>query len=453
MLIEWLSGIASSSWVLSEFKKYLIDFATPKSNQLLITISLFLLYLILLFLKIRNEAHQQKGGLWSVLTFRDGCKIMLIVLSIVIYVARLTDTVQLGGSGSLPFGMDENTDIMVFFVGIILSEIIANRLIQSKGERFLLNYINLALLILFLALTSVIHADIQFTYKYYSQARWTGLWMNPNTYGLLMGMGLVLSCGMVALPIVWFPKLKSIFCTIAVGMMGIGLWQSYSRGAWMAFLCGFSYLGFHAPPFAGQFVVRTTKWLRPNAFTILVALCSLAILAFWQFHDTEHKVARRMLSIGNVNDFSWRNRVAAWEGSLAMIADRPCLGFGWGISEPTHDKYYRTAKIEEGMAVQLNDYFNIGTTLGLPALACFLCYVGLSFSTNRQKQNTPYDWSRTTCRAGALVLLVGFWFDGGLFKMATSVPFWILLELGTTESTQRNTPVPPQELSQKDLYA
>jgi len=38
--------------------------------------------------------------------------------------------------------------------------------------------------------------------------------------------------------------------------------------------------------------------------------------------------------------------------------------------------------------------------------------------------------SRATCRAGAVVLLVGFWFDGGLFKLATGATFWILLELG-----------------------
>jgi hypothetical protein len=27
-------------------------------------------------------------------------------------------------------------------------------------------------------------------------------------------------------------------------------------------------------------------------------------------------------------------------------------------------------------------------------------------------------------------LAVGFWFDGGLFKLATASLFWILLELG-----------------------
>jgi hypothetical protein len=29
------------------------------------------------------------------------------------------------------------------------------------------------------------------------------------------------------------------------------------------------------------------------------------------------------------------------------------------------------------------------------------------------------------------MLLVAFWFDGGLFELATASVFWILLELGT----------------------
>jgi hypothetical protein len=36
-------------------------------------------------------------------------------------------------------------------------------------------------------------------------------------------------------------------------------------------------------------------------------------------------------------------------------------------------------------------------------------------------------------RASAIVLLVGFWFDGGLFKLPTAATFWILLELGREE--------------------
>ncbi len=41
------------------------------------------------------------------------------------------------------------------------------------------------------------------------------------------------------------------------------------------------------------------------------------------------------------------------------------------------------------------------------------------------------DSTKVACRAGALAMLVAFWFDGGLFKLATAAVFWILLELGT----------------------
>jgi len=40
---------------------------------------------------------------------------------------------------------------------------------------------------------------------------------------------------------------------------------------------------------------------------------------------------------------------------------------------------------------------------------------------------------QTVCRAGAIVLLVGFWFDGGLFKLPVAVVFWMLMELSRIE--------------------
>jgi hypothetical protein len=45
------------------------------------------------------------------------------------------------------------------------------------------------------------------------------------------------------------------------------------------------------------------------------------------------------------------------------------------------------------------------------------------------------------CRAGALVFVVAFWFDGGLFTLATGSVFWVLLELGNVnhECTRINT--------------
>jgi hypothetical protein len=48
-------------------------------------------------------------------------------------------------------------------------------------------------------------------------------------------------------------------------------------------------------------------------------------------------------------------------------------------------------------------------------------------------QDPNADFLPITCRAGAVVLLVGSWFDGGLFKLATASTFWILLELGRAD--------------------
>ena len=66
------------------------------------------------------------------------------------------------------------------------------------------------------------------------------------------------------------------------------------------------------------------------------------------------------------------------------------------------------------------------------ALVCFAMYVGLALRGKPREEggtlNLEHRTSNlehrtlalpTVCRAGAVVLLVGFWFDGGLFRLAT----------------------------------
>jgi O-antigen ligase len=184
---------------------------------------------------------------------------------------------------------------------------------------------------------------------------------------------------------------------------------------------------------------RALRWAVRRWCSLAVICGSVAVLGFWSFGDTEGAVARRAYSVANANDFSWRNRVAAWEGGLRMMAEKPWFGFGWNQPERIYSAFYRAAKVDEGMAIQLNDYLMLGMTLGLPALLCFAVYIILALS-GRQKTGFPASptldfrlWtldSATVCRAGAVMLLVGFWFDGGLFKLATGATFWVLLELG-----------------------
>jgi O-antigen ligase len=169
----------------------------------------------------------------------------------------------------------------------------------------------------------------------------------------------------------------------------------------------------------------------------LIAI-SVVVLAFWQFNHTEHSMVRRAFTVTNINDSSWRNRIASWEGTLQIMAERPWFGFGWNGLEPMYDNYYRPTKVQEAAAIRMNDYFTLGATLGLPALLYFGAYIWLALRQNPKPkipnlESLQMDRLQTTCRAGAIVLLVGFWFDGGLFKLSTASTFWILLELGRTD--------------------
>ena len=282
-------------------------------------------------------------------------------------------------------------------------------------------------------------------FQYRGQARWSGPWDNPNTFGVLMGAGAVLALGWVLRA--WrmgngkwqiSNLLRWLFTTLlvaAAGAMGVGLVKSYSRGAWVAVLVGLAYLAWQSRRSRGWQMANGKLWG-------MAAVIALLVIGFWSLRQAEGAIARRAYSIANANDFSWRNRVAAYEGALAMLADKPWLGFGWNQPERVYTSLYCPAKVDESMAIQLNDYFILGTTLGVPALVCFAMYVGLSLNPKSTAQRLKPGESKTTdfrlktldlaavCRAGAVVLAVGFWFDGGLFKLATGATFWTLLELG-----------------------
>jgi O-antigen ligase len=343
------------------------------------------------------------------------------------------------------------------------------------------------ILVIFLALASVWSSDFGPSYTYWSYVRWTGPWDNPNLFGLLMGAGIVLADGMglrgwkmeggglktddggwQMADSRWKAKFGIIgLCLVVVILLGRGLFHSYSRGAWVGTSCGLGYLIWNYAHLTPALSPRQTggeggiiSLLRKNWLPVTFVLFSVVLLSFWHFRQTDWHPARRALSSVNAVDFSWRNRVAAWEGDWQIIAEQPWFGTGWNQPEPLYERFYLPPKLTESMAIEMNDYLMLGATLGIPALFCFGMYLWLSLrgekdrgswlwaldaGRDNQRPETEIlkiDWLQTTCRAGAIVLLVGFWFDGGLFKLATGSVFWILLELGSAqnhECTRINT--------------
>ncbi len=285
--------------------------------------------------------------------------------------------------------------------------------------------------------------------NFYTGPRWMGLWNNPNDYGLLMGVGVLLALGLLA---EWKRQdggmripLAAILLTAAV-MMLAGLVASFSRGAWLGTAFGLVYL-------AGPHV--KVKWWHVTAAVVVAAAVAWCC---WGAADSAPWLVKRLdLSRGSVT-----HRLSAWRAGLQMMLDHP-LGVGQdNVLRTYRENYSPPSAPDAERAIVTNDYLMIGTQWGWPTLACFVSYLILCYRPCRQRVLIPHaegmkfakyaegspssttttdtrkgktfhtDPLGSTCRAGALVLLVGFWFDAGLFKLPIASTFWVLLGLGAT---------------------
>jgi hypothetical protein len=452
MLLEWLRGMDVLTPALADIREDVIGIILSKSGQFLFLLCLLSWHLILLWIKRprQNDCFPQRQKWRDVITPYKSAKVLLVFFVIAAYINAWTDFSQTGRSSWLLLGIDQSTNLLVLLVGIVVSQISRMLLPTSEKDCFSIRYSFLAFLVVLLAATNLAQSHIPHTYSYRSQTRWTGLWVNPNTFGVLMGVGVVTTVGLILVSIQsgWFRAGKVVFYGVATVLMSIGLLHSYSRGAWIGFACGLVYLCFRVMGVSRNPQSKAIRWIRRKAVHASVIACSLALVSFWHFQNTEDTVVRRAFSVRSLNDFSLRNRFAAYEGALKMMADKPVFGFGWNQPESVYMEYYRPIDVAEGMAIQVNDFFTLGTTLGLTALLCFIAYVGMSFISkvgsgiqDEMKGQSGYSEPgsdqttliQTTCHASVIVLLVGFFFDGGLFKVALAVPFWILLELGRVD--------------------
>jgi len=278
----------------------------------------------------------------------------------------------------------------------------------------------------------------------YHGPRWMGLWNNPNIYGMLMGAGVVLAIGLRTANLKsetgnlksenfggnksvrgsWNSSLR-IFLFIAAGMMAVGLVMSYSRGAMLATSVGLLYLAWSC---------GKLKW---RWVALGVGCAALGAGLLWgRTADNAPWYLKRL-------DFSRpsaQHRVSAWRGAVQMMRDHP-LGVGWNQAVGVYDKNYSPPEGGAG-ALTMNSYLMLGTELGLPGLLCFVAYVGLALKQKSEVRsqkhfNKSEIGNQVACRAGAIVLLVAFWFDGGLFDLPTAAVFWMLLELGKSNGEGR----------------
>jgi hypothetical protein len=260
-----------------------------------------------------------------------------------------------------------------------------------------------------LAFGSWWHLDV--VRKFYPGTRWTGLWDNPNDYGLLMGTGLTLAIGLLAArswklgdgefsqrqkaegrmkdeearsqksgggsrKILRFlaaiksasGSWQSAILAVAAGMMAVGLLFSYSRGAWAGTAIGLLYLA----KAYGKLKWRSLKVFLLSAFCFLFLI--FGVWLFWNATPDSAPWYVKRLDLGRP---SAQHRVAAWKAGFEMMRDHP-FGVGWNKAVDVYQKNYSPPE-DGAAAITTNDYLMLGTQLGWPGLLCFVAYAALCF--------------------------------------------------------------------------
>lgn len=365
------------------------------------------------------------------------------------------------------FGRDQ-LPFVTLFTGVVFGLLVRNWMlwqdevqVRDKRARFVLG-----VMIVVLGVLALFQPSWGVTYQYRSELRWKGIWEGPNTYGMMMSTGLILAIGALMQSCIGrntrrathqpatesgesYPiervDIKTVggrlwpwICALSGAACGLGLLKSYSRGAWLGTAAGVTYLVWRWVRWPGLGLRQPRRWLRLNAAWLSVLAISSFIIGYWLFRDTELRPVRRMYSVGNPDDFSWRNRAMTWPGALQMMADRPLLGFGWGRPGSVYDSWYAPLSATETGAFRLNDHFMLGTSAGPAALLCLWLAIAYGLAgqaprfdlrTEPRKVRGLPPWT-LPAHAAALALILACFFNNGLFKLGPGCAFWTLFFLG-----------------------
>jgi putative inorganic carbon (HCO3(-)) transporter len=214
---------------------------------------------------------------------------------------------------------------------------------------------------------------------------------------------------------------KAGFLALTV-LFGICLVLTYSRGAWLSLLV-----------VAGAYGLYYNR----KVFWLMVPLIGLLLVLHNGFYE-------RILSIANPTDTSAAMRMALWQSTWAMIADKPFWGIGWGSYWMVYPKYdFFINDPATTIYHAHNMYLNIAAEVGIPGLVAFL---GVLYSHGRAGltviRNKQNRWS-VGLALGVLFALIGICVNGLtdfiMFSNQLAFLFWLLIALLAVLWSEQNS--------------
>lgn len=246
-----------------------------------------------------------------------------------------------------------------------------------------------------------------------------GSFVNRHNFAAIIEMAIAVPLGLMFVGAVQKDR-KLLFIT-AIGLMGVALILSGSRGGLAAFLTEICFL-----------VILTTKTKNYNQFVLKIGL-SVALVAIIIVGSIlvggESSLTRISETVGSDNVTSGRTEI--WSVSLQIIKNYLPLGAGLGaysVAYTPYDAFNGQMRVEQAH----NDYLQVLTDAGLIGLIIGAAFLFLLFKTGLKNVNTKNTFRRGVAVgafAGCFAVLVHSFFDFVLHTTAVSVLFLTLMSL------------------------
>jgi len=353
---------------------------------------------------------------------------------LVVFLAVISVLIELHKYKQIPYAVGIYTN----GVAIFLSGIIINAACGIVFSYVWVDVVNLLRRIFAISIVVVclLPASPAKEYYYESNLRHTGIFEDPNTFGLLCVIAILISLQYLV-HVLAKPAgsrdsgiIKKIVTGAVVIYLVMLLAKSYSRGSWLSLIVAIIY-GYttdlrvvgvfsHVTNFVRS-LSKSTKWKVIVLLTFFGLVYSCQSSGLWS----------RLATVCNPDDYSWSNRVRAWTLGIQMITDRPFTGFGWANAGVYYSGFYLPSYLIDHQAVYLNSFILLGITTGamLPTVIAFYVIRVLRHRPKFRESNTDFSITRVAVCA----ISIGMLFDGGILIWISSIVFWVLLAMAEHE--------------------
>lgn len=246
-----------------------------------------------------------------------------------------------------------------------------------------------------------------------------GSFVNRHNFAAFMEMALALPLGLIFVGAI--PRDKKLLFFTAIGLMGVSLLLSGSRGGLVAFLAMLIFLVILTVG------TRNKKNLVLKAGLVVVLFAAIIAGSFFVGGETS---LTRIAETAQSKDVT-TDRAHIWAVTMHVIANHFPLGAGlgaYGVAYTPYDTYSGLERVEQAH----NDYLQVLADSGLVGALIGIAFLGIVYKTGKSSSNTKNTYRRGVAIgafAGVFAILVHSVFDFVLHTTAISLLFLTLLAL------------------------